>query len=268
MNWPSGSVPVSQALGMAVLGNDVILGAPPSITRIDRSSLTAGSPFSVPSSGVASSGMCIPNGGTTFNYAALNSNGVMDVGLVDINSGPVWNTTISVPGQARPTAYHVDEQGDFWVAIANNATGFANLGLLYRFHSASGLYGVNSFSRRIDGIESSNGRLFLTGRQTGSSVATYVAAFEADLITDASENSKSRLQLRPNPANSEFDLVDIPSGTNRLTITDATGRVVREMGGPFDRALTIPVVELPNGTYLLSITGLDFRTTKSFSVLH
>lgn len=267
-NWPDGSITVSQAAGLAVLGNDVLLGAPPSFSRIDRSSMTAASPITVPSSGVAASGMCIANGGSAFNYAALNSNGIMDVGLVDINSGVIWNTTISVPGQARPTAYHIDAQGDFWVAIANNATGVANLGLLYRFHSTSGLYGVNSFSRRIDGIESSNGRLFLTGRQAGSSVATYLAAFDADLITEAQESTPGRLQIVPNPSSSEFRLVDVPSGTSRMSITDATGRIVRELKGPFTTAMSVSVSDLPNGTYLLSLFGGDSRSTRSFGVLH
>lgn len=262
-NWPDGSIAAPQALGMAVLGNDVVVGAPPSIAHIDRSNLTAFAPIAVPSSGAAGSGICITNGGSTFNYAALNSNGIMDVGLADVNFGSIWSTTIAIPGPAFPTAYHVDAQGDFWIAVAQSGTG-----LLYRFHFMSGSYGVNSYSRRIDGIASSSSELFLTGRVAGTSSDTYLAAFETDLITGVASTEASTLRFYPNPASSELSVDGLAPGTTRLTVTDATGRDVLELNGPFTSSMNISVTEVPNGTYLLRSGCGALVNARLFTVMH
>ena len=265
--WPDGSISVTPAEGMAVLGNEAVLGAPPSISSIDRSAMTPLPPIVVPSTGTATTSICLANGSSTFNYAALNSNGTMDVGLADINSGPIWSTTISIPSQAQATAYHVDEQGDLWIAVAHNATGVATLGVLYRFHSSDGSFGVNSFSRRIDGIASNGSRLFLTGRMTGSTSDTYVAAFDIDLITDVPSAESCALRFYPNPASTELRVDGLPPGTSRLTVTDVTGRIVKEVQGPCPGSMSIPVTDLPNGTFVLRSSGAGTTTMRSFSVL-
>ena len=266
-NWPDGSIATPPSEGMAVLGNDVVLGAPPSISRIDRSNMTALSPIAVPSSGTAATGICISNGSSTFNYAALNSNGTMDVGLADVNSGVIWSNIISIPAQAQPTAYHVDEQGDLWIAIALNATDVATLGLLYRFHFSGGSYGVNTFSRRIDDITSNGSRLFLTGRVEGSMTDTYLAAFDIDLITGTSNVSADDFNIYPDPAIDVIRIDGLEPKATRVEISDATGRFVREVKGPFLGSLNIPVSDLTNGAYLLRCSGDDFVTTRHFSVL-
>lgn len=262
-NWPDGSIVVPQALGMAVLGNDVVLGPPPSLTHIDRSNLTALAPITVPSSGAATSSICIANGSSSFNYAALNSNGIMDVGLADVNLGPIWNTTITIPAPAFPTAYHVDEQGDFWIAVVQNGTG-----LLYRFRFLGGSYGVNSYSRRIDGIANDSSWLFLTGRVAGSSSNTYLAAFDTDLITDVASPEANPFCFYPNPANSQLRVDGLAPGTTRLIVTDATGRNVLELNGPFAGSIDITVAELPNGTYLLRSASGAGVVARPFTVLH
>lgn len=266
--WPDGSVAAPQAEGMAVLGNDLVVGAPPSIARIDRSTMTALSPIAVPSSGTATSGICMANGGTTFNYAALNSNGIMDVGFADMDSGPIWSTTITLPAQALPTAYHVDEHGDFWIAVALNATSVATLGLLYRFHGFDGTYGVNSYGRRIDGIASTTSTLFLTGRVAGSSSDTFLAGFTTDFITPVESTDASRLRLRPNPTTSELQLDGLAPGTTHLTIVDATGRTMRELNGPFTSSISVPIADLPNGAYMLRGSSRAVEVTLPFVVLH
>lgn len=267
-NWPNGSIAVPPSLGMAVLGNDVVLGAPPSITHIDRNDLTTLAPVVVPSSGTSTAAVCLANGSATFNYAAVNSNGIMDVGLADINAGPIWNTTITLPAQAHPTAYHVDEQGDLWIAVAMNATGVATLGLLYRFRYQEGSNVVNSYSRRIDGIASNGSRLFLTGRVAGSTSNTYLAAFDTDLITNLAGTGSSAMRIHPNPSSTELRVDGLPPGITRLTITDATGRSVLSMGAPFTGSMRIPVGDLPNGTYLLGWSTASSVFARPFSVLH
>lgn len=267
-NWPNGSIAVPPSLGMAVLGNDVVLGAPPSITHIDRNDLTTLAPVVVPSSGTPTAAICIANGSATFNYAAVNSNGIMDVGLADINAGPIWNTTITLPAQALPTAYHVDEQGDLWIAVAMDATGVATLGLLYRFRYQEGSNVVNSYSRRIDGIASNGSRLFLTGRVAGSTSNTYLAAFDTDLITNVAGTGSSAWRIHPNPSSTELRVDGLPPGITRLTITDATGRSVLSLGGPFTDPMRIPVGDLPNGTYVLGWTTGSSVFARAFSVLH
>lgn len=264
--WPNGSVSTPDAEGMAVLGNDVVLGAPPSITRINRNSMTTLSPIAVPTSGSTAPGICIANGTTAFNYAALHSNGIMDVGLADINSGPIWNTTISIPAEAKPTAYHVDEQGDLWIAVAHNATGLATLGLLYRFHYAGGPYGVNSFNRRIDGITSNDGRLFLTGRQAGSTSDTYLAAFETDLITSIAVDGAVQMSVSPNPTKDLLGIRSIPQGAERLHVMDATGRTLKTLSGPFDTTLNFSVADLAPGAYFVRIDGRAGSSTLPFQV--
>ena len=265
--WPAGSVAAPPAGSMAVLDNQIVLGAPPSLTRIDRSTLTVLSPIEVPSSGSASTGICLANGSSSFYYAALNSNGTMDVGLADINSGVIWSNIISIPAQAQPTAYHVDEQGDLWIAIALNATDVATLGLLYRFHFSGGSYGVNTFSRRIDDITSNGSRLFLTGRVEGSTTDTYLAAFDIDLITGTSNVSADDFNIYPDPAIDVIRIDGLEPKATRVEISDATGRFVREVKGPFLGSLNIPVSDLTNGAYLLRCSGDDFVTTRHFSVL-
>lgn len=264
--WPEANIAVSNAESMAVLGDVVVLGVPPLISRIDRNAMTALAPIAVPGLGSASSGVCLANGSSTFNFAALNGNGLMILGLADINSGPIWSTTISIPAQAQPTAYHVDEQGDFWIAVAHNATDIATLGLLYRFDYSGGPYGVNSFSRRIDGIASSGGRLFLTGRQAGSTSDTYLAAFDTDLITSIECEGAVQISLLPNPASDLLNIRSIAQGTKRVQLMDATGRSLKELTGPFGTTLNFSVADLAPGSYFVRIEGLAGSATLPFQV--
>ena len=266
--WPDGDISAPQTGGIAVLGDDVVLGVPPFLTHIDRSTMTTATSILVPSSASATTGVCLANLGSTFNYAATTSNGTMDLGLADINTGLIWARTILVPSGLVPTAYHVDENGDFWIAFVNHVTGVTDQGLLYRFHYSSGSYGVNSFSRRIDGIASSGTTLFLTGRVTGSTSDTYLAAFDIDLITDVPSTDVNALRIYPTPASTELRMDGLSPGTSRLTVTDVTGRFVKEMQGPFNGSMSIPVSDLPNGTYVLRSFGAGPTTMRSFSVLH
>lgn len=245
--WPNGSIAVQNGERMAVMGNDVVLGVPPAFSRIDRSTMTSLDPILVPSTGTATSGICIANGATTFNYAALSTNGQMDVGLADISTGPIWSTIISLPSGAQPTAYHVDEQGDFWIAVVQNG-----VGLLHRFHLTGGPHGVNSFSRRIDGIDSHNGRLFLTGRVTGTTSSTYLAAFDIDVITGVPSERVANLSVSPNPANDLLFLHGSTSSTEGW-ILDPTGKTVQRMAQGELSSSSIAIGDLAAGSYRLCV---------------
>jgi len=264
--WPSVSANVQNAGRMAVVGNEVILGIPPSINRFHRSTLTGLAPIEVPSSGTAVSGTCLPNGSSAFNYAAVNGNGTMDIGLVDINSGLVWNNTITIPSGAEPKAYHVDEFGDMWISFAHYTAELADLGLIYRFHSSIGSYTVNSYSRCIDDITSIGSRLFLTGRVSGTEYSTYLAAFDTDLITGLPAPNTAAMSLYPNPANNTISIQDIDAGIDRISIIDPTGRSLIELTGSFKGVLRFSTADLAPGSYFIRLSGPEGNATLPLQV--
>lgn len=251
-NWPNGNSPISGAERMALFGNIVVLGLPPSITRIDRGTMTPLTPIAVPSTGTAITSVCLANTGSAFNYAAVNSNGTMDVGLADSNSGSISSTTMQIPSGAEPTAYHVDELGNFWIAFAHSTSGWADMGLLYRFYQSGGAYSVSTYSRRIDDIASSGNRLLLTGRVTGTQTSTYLAAFDIDLITGVPNDHATSLSISPNPAN---DLLYLHGTTtwSEGWITDATGKTVLSISQAELSSGSISIGDLAVGSYRLSV---------------
>ena len=265
--WPTGVTLCQNAERMAVLGNDVILGVPPALTHIDRGTMTALAPIPVPSAGTASSGICMADGNTSFYYVGLNSNSTIDVGLMDLDAGLLWSTVVPIPSGAQATAYHVDELGNFWMALVHDLPGASDLGVLYRFYQLGGSYAVSSYGRYIDDITSSGSRLFLTGRVEGTTESTYLAAFDIDLITALPSEEVNTLILYPNPASTDLRLDVLSPSTSRVEISDATGRIVQQVKGPFLGFMSIPVSNLTNGAYLLRCSGDGFVATRHFSVL-
>lgn len=245
--WPNGTAITPNAGRMAVVGSEVFLGAPPSITRIERGTMTPLTPIAVPSTGTAITSVCLANTSSAFNYAAVNNNGTMDVGLADSNIGSVWSTTVPIPSGAEPTAYHVDELGNFWIAFVQNG-----VGLLYRFYQSGGPFAESSFSRRIDDIASSGNRLFLTGRVEGTTESTYLAAFDIDLITGVPNRPATSLSASPNPANDRFILHGNTTWTEGW-ITDATGKTVLSITQAELSSGSMAISDLAVGSYRLSV---------------
>ncbi len=265
--WPNGTAPTDRATGMAILENSVVLGVAPSITNIERATLTAQTPIVVPSNGTAIYGACLANGTSAFNYATRNTNGTIDLGLADIGSGLVWNTTISVPSGTEPTAYHVDEQGNFWIAFSRVVAGPTSQGLLYGFSPSGESSPVGSYGRSIDDITSGGSHLFLTGRQSGSMTSTYVAAFTTEFtIGMPGATPCAMLQPFPNPASHTLSLNSISREVERIDVLDATGRILKTLTGPFGTTINFSVADLAPGSYFVRIDGRAGSTTLPFQV--
>lgn len=266
-NWPTGIIPADRASRMAILENSAVLGVAPSIHRIDRTTLTALTPIAVPSNGTAVSGVCLANGTTAFNYATVNTNGTIDLGLADIGSGLVWNTTITIPSGTEPTAYHVDEQGNFWIAFSRIEAGLNAQGLLYGFSPLGDPSPVGSYGRSIDDITSGGSKLFLTGRQPGDMTSTYVAAFSTEFTMGAPGAAHdAMLEPFPNPASQALSINGIKREVERIIVIDATGRSLKELTGPFGTTVNFSIADLAPGAYFVRIEARAGSTTLPFQV--
>ncbi|HMC97752.1 MAG TPA: T9SS type A sorting domain-containing protein, partial [Flavobacteriales bacterium] len=267
--WPIGVIPTDRASRMALLENSLVLGVAPSIARIDRTTLTALTPITVPSSGTAVSGVCQANGNTAFNYATVNTNGTIDLGLADIGSGLVWNTVVTVPSGTEPTAYHVDEQGDFWIAFSHIEAGLSASGLLYGFSPLGAPSPVGSYGRSIDDIASGGAHLFLTGRQAGDMTSTYLAAFSTEFTMGSPSAMPGAMpEPFPNPASQTLSINNVTREVESISVKDAMGRTLKRVAGPFGTTINFSVADLAPGAYFVRLDGRAGTTTLPFQVSH
>lgn len=264
MGWPRDTIPAPGAERFAIAGDRIVLGNPSAFKVLNRHTLNPVDTISLggPDSWKAA---CFGFGDSEFYYVAYVPAYQIRVGRYHLENGAVWDTTITLETNVQPTAAHVDVHGKLWIGLTS---GYSDGGRLIEF-SPEGLYlGYFAFRQSVHDITSSASLLYLSGINGPTSWGTYVAAFGIDLFTDVPMIAESAPSIHPNPANEHLQLTGLAPGTKHLTITDATGRIVRELHGPFTNAMSVPVVDLPNGTYLLSLSGGGARTSKSFSVLH
>ncbi len=243
----------------------IYCGRAPNITTIDRGSLTLLSPIVVPSSGTSTRTLLMLTD-DLIHYASVNSNLSLDAGAVDTTGSLIWSSSLSVPQYTTLSGITLDASGRFWVAATQGGT--TPMGLLFRFDPFGVLTGDYTFGRSVDDIVCSGDSVFLSGWDATDQTMVYLAAFSTDITTALGSNERGQVRIFPNPAKTGIRVDGLPPGTTRLTITDATGRAVLELNGSFTSSMCISVAEVPNGTYLLRVSGGAVVNAKLFTVEH
>jgi len=263
--WLSGRAIVPITDRIAANQTRIYCGRVPSISVLDRESMSSLSPIGVPSSGTSTHTLLML-AGAVIHYASLNSNLTMDIGAVDITGTVIWNSTLSAAQYTSLSGIVVDGSSNTWVAASRSGT--APVGLLFRFSSTGVLTGNYTYGRSIDDIVCSGYRIFLSGWDATQSTMVYLAAFDTDITTSNHADAATRPRISPNPTSSEMRVEGLPQGTSRVSITDVTGRELDEIRGPFVGTVSISTDDLPNGTYLLRCDAAGLLTTQPFSVVH
>lgn len=264
MGWPRDTIAAPGAERFAIAGDRIVLGNPSAFMVLNRHTLNPVDTISLGGPDYWKAA-CFGFGDSEFYYVAYVPAYQIRVGRYHLENGAVWDTTITLETNVQPTAAHVDIHGKLWIGLTS---GYSGGGRLIEF-SPEGLYlGYFAFRQSVHDITSSASHLYLSGISGPTSWGTYVAAFGIDLFSDVPVIAESVTRIYPNPANEHLQVTGLAPCTKHLTITDATGRFVRELKGPFANAMSVPVADLPNGTYLLSLSVGGARTSKSFSVLH
>ncbi|MCC6938676.1 MAG: T9SS type A sorting domain-containing protein [Flavobacteriales bacterium] len=243
----------------------IYCGRVPNIIALDRSSMTLLSPLVVPSSGSSTRTLLMLTN-DVINYASVNSNLTMDIGAVDTAGTVIWSSIVTLPQTTTLTGIVGDALGNVWISGSQSVS--PQTGILYRFNAMGAQTGNYTFGRTIDDIVCSGDTVFLSGWDAVDPTMVYLAAFATDMTTAIGSYGQGQLRIYPNPASTELRVDGLSPGTSRLTVTDVTGRFVKEVQGPFNGSMSIPVSDLPNGTYVLRSFGAGPTTMRSFSVLH
>ncbi|MBL0126895.1 MAG: T9SS type A sorting domain-containing protein [Flavobacteriales bacterium] len=263
-HWLMGRAIVPTTDRIAADESRIYCGRVPNITTMDRSSMTLLSPLVVPSSG-SSTRTLIMLTNDVINYASVNSNLTMDIGAVDTTGALLWSAVVNLPGTTSLTGIVGDAHGNVWVSGSQNTS--PQSGVVYRFSSSGAQTGNYLFGRTIDDIVCSGDTVFLSGWDAVDPTMVYLAAFATDMTTAIGADGRSQLRIYPNPASTEIRVDGLSPGTSRLIIADVAGRFVKEVMGPFSGSMSIPVTDLPNGTYVLRCSGAGATAIRSFSVL-
>lgn len=262
LGWPLDTVAAPGAERMALLGDRIVLGTPAAFKVIDRSTLEVLDTLALPSTGLWRS-FCMAHGTDQFLYAAYDEEMHLRAGLMDLNSGSIWDTTLTLESNARVTAVHADTYGKLWVGLT---LGLWDGGRLIEFTSAGEYLGYFSYRSSVHDISSSPTQLFLAGISSTGAPGTYVAAFGIHLLVGIEAGDRSDLRIYPNPACLVLYLRGLGSHTTHISVTDALGRLMFDRSGPFSANQELPVQHLGPGSYVLRTEEPDRRRSISFVI--
>lgn len=83
---------------------------------------------------------------------------------------------------------------------------------------------------------------------------------EKNIALGVDLNSSNEIYIYPNPANAEWNVVNITSGTNAVLV-DMTGTVLWDGFVESNNSITVPASKYPSGMYVLYVTNRDKKLT-------
>lgn len=263
-HWMSSLIGIPDTDRITANEYSVYCGRVPNIANVDRASMTLLSPLVVPSSGTSTRTLLMLTY-DVINYASMNSNLTMDIGAVYTTGALIWSSVVNLPQTTTLTGIVGDALGNIWVSGSQSAS--PQTGILYRFSVAGAQTGYYGFGRTIDDIACSGDRIFLSGWDSIGSENVYLAAFDIGITTIIASLDRTRYSVAPNPAADAVTINGVRVDTERITIIDATGRMIKELTGPFNIVIDLSVADLEPGSYFFSISAPNGKRTLPFQVV-